>query len=756
LILAAAFLALPATPQGLAQEPAPVPSAELLSLSTSRLNDPGLHKELNLSAEQAKKLTALHKRWRDELIKGGADWLEKRKELDRANRKALLAILRPEQLKRLREVLLQGLSGRLALAALPELVQEIGLSQEQKLAFVRNANLEAVLTKEQQAKWKAMLGKPFSGWALKRTAGREQEEEPAPLPERLVILMHRCVEEELKLSVDQARQVQELRHRWQAATRGYVRWEGEKWAARMKGAEVLVEQGIGTSLQPEQRTRLDQIVLQRFLHLLGRNAVFDNLDVREAVRLSRSQEQKLRDIRAERGKGLVELFLGGDSYDRLVEKVEAFSKGTYEEMLGVLSAGQRKRLKERIGEPFRGTLFMGGERATFLASLELEILGEKAVQKELQLSGEQAEKLAELHQQYVGKVALRWTGRGTPWADDKRGIDPPQRAREIDAGLNRILIPRQRQRCRQLALQKRKLYRSFYDVAPEEIVEVVRELGLTAVQKQKLWHGGEVEGVLTKEQQAKWKAMRGEPFAGWPGDEEARLPGRDVLALLSGVDVELLYLEQASVRKELELSEAEVKRLRAIRQQWRTMVAEARELSADAVAVAKKLEAANSLKKDLSAVLQPTQERRFRQILLQQVRGDTREGSLPRPAPSLARLLGTDPLAKSKLAAVLGYPPTARELTLTPGQQEQLRRIDAEARLNLRLLRSLPSDMPRDAPAAFIKVTEEKLLGVLTSRQKKRLKEMLGEPFKGEFQRRRAFDFAPEHLLEPTVYSGDR
>ena len=740
---AVALLALLAPPAR-SQEDSAAPSVRLLSLGMYYLDDQGLHKELNLTADQVKKLAALRKRWYEESWKlNGQDrkaWAEKRRRSAEGHRKALLGILKPGQSKRLREVLMQTLEVSRGFRLFPE-VAELGLSEDQKkkLRDNRDVEFEEVLTKEQLAKWKAFKGKPFKGWTAQGFLVR-REEHSEPLPFQVVALMHRCVQKELKLSDQDVIQIQDLRQLWRAKTQERSRAEGkDRWERQMEANEV-VKDGLRLILSPDKQARLEQIQLQEALKRDGRKYVFEVSRVKEALNLSETQRNQLKDIRTRRQKEFAALFLRGDTYDQVVAKIEPFHEATYKRMLNVLSAAQQKRLQELIGKPFQGTLHVSSDGPNYLASLELEVLGEEAVQSELKMSFEQVRKLVGVCQKYARVEGLFGRGR---WADDAAPLEPEERARAINTALNRILLPAQRQRSRQIALQGRPLLRGFsrggrvVRTNPVEVVEAARDLELTTPQKQKLSHGAEVGEVLTREQQRKWQAMRGEPFKGWSKRRRTRRQLSPLLAFLSDFRLKLDYLEQESVQKELKLSDAQVKGLGEIRKKWKKSLAEGREATSEEAA--KKLTGAKALDGDLATLLRPAQNKRFRQILLQQVTGNTQRAYLSSPRPSFFPG-GLPPswLESPKVAAVLGYPLVIRELGLTRAQREELRQLEADARLLRSLAQAQSFRGERELkPEEFMKLTEEKLLGVLTARQKARLKELLGEPFKGEFRVRR-------------------
>jgi hypothetical protein len=234
LLLALAAMALPAPPALAQQRPADQPLS-IMTISLMYTEDDAVDDELKLSEEQVRKLSEHRTKWFNDYWKplrgqgaGRASGPGRAGELSRANDKALAEIFKPEQLKRLRELTLQAVERQYGGRALryPEVAEELKLSEEQ-LARARAEGPEAVLTREQKAKWQAMKGDAFKG-ALKPQvperppnatfiAGNDPlRATPAPL-RTAQYLFSKSVQAELKLTDEQRTRVRELRDRWRAA-----------------------------------------------------------------------------------------------------------------------------------------------------------------------------------------------------------------------------------------------------------------------------------------------------------------------------------------------------------------------------------------------------------------------------------------------------------------------------------------------------------------------------------------------------------
>jgi Spy/CpxP family protein refolding chaperone len=82
-------------------------------------------------------------------------------------------------------------------------------------------------------------------------------------------------------------------------------------------------------------------------------------------------------------------------------------------------------------------------------------------------------------------------------------------------------------------------------------------------------------------------------------------------------------------------------------------------------------------------------------------------------------------------AEALRYTEVAKALNLTDEQKEQIKHIHIKMREDIRSLRGEKTSKKIEE---MRKGTGEKMMNVLTAEQKTMLKEMMGEPFKGQFK----------------------
>src|SRR5207253_1060048 len=118
---------------GLGQEPPAAPRLSMLTISLLYAGDDELHDALQLSTEQIARLNRHRKEWLTDYSRiPPADLATKGPELSNANDKALADILKPEQLKRLRELALQAVEKQFGGRALcyAEVAAELKLTGE--------------------------------------------------------------------------------------------------------------------------------------------------------------------------------------------------------------------------------------------------------------------------------------------------------------------------------------------------------------------------------------------------------------------------------------------------------------------------------------------------------------------------------------------------------------------------------------------------------------------------------------------------
>jgi len=326
-----------------------------------------------------------------------------------------------------------------------------------------------------------------------------------------------------------------------------------------------------------------------------------------------------------------------------------------------------------------------------LSTYALMYLGDPALQKELKLSEAQVKKLDEQRDKLGGLFPF----------------DPAQReetTKAIDKAFADILEPAQVKRLRQVIMQQ--MERGPIPVGARVLAgtpEVVEGLKLTDEQKARITPGTRLTALLTDDQMKAWKSLTGEPFE---TALQLRFAGRFGGAFgRAALPASVQYLLQQPVADELKLSEAQSKKVAEMPDRWQkefpTVVRTEEER--------KKVQTMTAaFEKEVGELLDAAQNRRLKQIALQQSLADGHE------------------------AAVFTMPDAVKELKLTDDQNAKIKSIQEERRKAL-----LPLFVADENSATIAKKVEAhkketyaQLLAVLNDGQQAHLKEMIGEPVK--------------------------
>jgi hypothetical protein len=333
-----------------------------------------LHDELKLSADQAKKLAQAVSEFRDEvqsLPVGATDEesLKKRAELIKTTEQAVANSLTADQARRLKQIALQQFTVPLGgfdtrnLPRYPAVVEALKLTAAQKEELLEGAELDRVLTPDQQTKWREMLGAPFKATLNPLPLGAPRR---PPLPPALAYLEQGPVQDELKLSVEQRKQLKELEPRWQDATK-YLPPQrgpgdpGDDYRAKLAEATKDIDKAIAGVLEPKQQRRLREIVWQQ-QEKEGVDALLTTEGVVEALALTAEQQKQIRGI-AENAARVEQLVVNDTALEALGperglrnQTLEKLSQATDDKLAGLLTRDQKVKLQEMLGAPFKGEL----------------------------------------------------------------------------------------------------------------------------------------------------------------------------------------------------------------------------------------------------------------------------------------------------------------------------------------------------------------------------------------------------------------
>jgi Spy/CpxP family protein refolding chaperone len=170
----------------------------------------------------------------------------------------------------------------------------------------------------------------------------------------IFLLNQKSVQEELKLTEDQVTKVKELSEKQRESFRGLRDLSQEERQKKVAESAKANAKAVAEILKPEQLKRVKQITLQR----RGAQALGDP-EVAKTLNLTGEQKDKLKtiqdEVRQARGNGQ-----RGDRSEEAQKKRAEARKATNEKLMGVLTAEQKTKLKELMGEPFKGAIEFNG------------------------------------------------------------------------------------------------------------------------------------------------------------------------------------------------------------------------------------------------------------------------------------------------------------------------------------------------------------------------------------------------------------
>ncbi|MGL4550983.1 MAG: hypothetical protein ACRC33_07335, partial [Gemmataceae bacterium] len=196
------------------------PPTSLLDRGVRYLKTAGMHKDAGLTPEQSRKLTAFAEGGSSGAAAGTAE-------------KAMAAFLKPEQIARIKQILLQYFAERnegtragggdttVAPGRFVEVRAELKLTDEQMKKVAAALKFEDALDEAQKVKWKALLGKPYEGGRLTLGGGFAA----GPTPTLLGKVRFFDEAKELPLSDAQKKAAEEIEKAYRAES-APGRWRG--------------------------------------------------------------------------------------------------------------------------------------------------------------------------------------------------------------------------------------------------------------------------------------------------------------------------------------------------------------------------------------------------------------------------------------------------------------------------------------------------------------------------------------------------
>jgi Spy/CpxP family protein refolding chaperone len=182
------------------------------------------------------------------------------------------------------------------------------------------------------------------------------EEKAAPIaPEtttaQLLLLRQKSVQKELKLNDDAVKKIMEFTN-MEADEYGKAlkNLKDKERTAKFDELEKANKKFLEDNLSADQRKRLEQITLQvSGVYQLGRPEVV------KALSLTEEQQTKFEDLQKETRKALEEIIKATDRAGK-TEKLAKLREETSKKIMAVLTDEQKAKVKEIVGEPFKGEI----------------------------------------------------------------------------------------------------------------------------------------------------------------------------------------------------------------------------------------------------------------------------------------------------------------------------------------------------------------------------------------------------------------
>jgi Spy/CpxP family protein refolding chaperone len=173
----------------------------------------------------------------------------------------------------------------------------------------------------------------------------------------VMLLGQKSVQEELKLSEDQVKKIQDLQAKQREAFQGFGDLSQEERRTKMQELNKANNEAVAKILKPEQVKRFKEISLQQQVRF-GVGFVLNNEEVAKALKITDEQKEKIREIQSKSREELQ----GVERNEEGLKKIQEVRKATSEKVMGVLTAEQKEQLKKMQGEPFKGEIQFGGRR----------------------------------------------------------------------------------------------------------------------------------------------------------------------------------------------------------------------------------------------------------------------------------------------------------------------------------------------------------------------------------------------------------
>lgn len=167
------------------------------------------------------------------------------------------------------------------------------------------------------------------------------------------LLNEKGIREDLKLTEDQIKKLEA----WMKDLKMPERTPGgdpQEMRAKMDEFRKNSEKELGSVLNADQVKRFKQLRLQQTQRGMGMNVLLANPEVNQALNLSDDQRETIREIGEETRRAMQEMRENQVPPQEMMAKMQEMNKANGEKVEKILTADQKAKLKELLGEPYKG------------------------------------------------------------------------------------------------------------------------------------------------------------------------------------------------------------------------------------------------------------------------------------------------------------------------------------------------------------------------------------------------------------------
>jgi Spy/CpxP family protein refolding chaperone len=187
-------------------------------------------------------------------------------------------------------------------------------------------------------------------WAAPARAGG-QDIVPGKTTSQLLLLRQKSVQQELKITPEQAKKIHEFCNKEHEAFLKAVKLGKEEAEKKILELRAANQKFLEDNLSAEQRKRLGQIYLQvTALHQLTQP------EAAKVLNLTEAQQAKFKDMHTEARRKFIAILEAKEDREARHKKLVKLREEVNKAIGEVLTAEQKAKAKELVGEPFTGEL----------------------------------------------------------------------------------------------------------------------------------------------------------------------------------------------------------------------------------------------------------------------------------------------------------------------------------------------------------------------------------------------------------------